>query len=82
MGQIAKKWNFGILALWYPILQSGAHIAMLEALVAQFPDAFRHELRFPPVRDGHKMIGTGMFIVNPPYGIAAEAARLTACFPR
>ena len=38
--------------------------------------------RFPPGRDGHKMIGTGMFIVNPPYGIAAEAARLTACFPR
>lgn len=82
LGQIARKWNVGILALWYPILQSGAHLAMLDALTAQFPDALRHELRFPPVRTGHKMIGTGMFIVNPPYGIAAEAARLTACFPR
>ena len=54
---------------------------MLAALAAQFPDALRHELRFPPVRDGHKMIGTGMFVVNPPFGIATEAARLTACFP-
>jgi 23S rRNA (adenine2030-N6)-methyltransferase len=34
------------------------------------------------VREGHKMIGTGMFIVNAPYGIETEAARLTACFPR
>ena len=81
-GQIARKWNVGILALWYPILQSGAHVAMLDTLTAQFPDAFRHELRFPPVREGHKMIGTGMFIVNPPFGIEAEAARLTACFPK
>ena len=81
MGQIARKWNVGILALWYPILQTGAHGPMLTALAAQYPGAFRHELRFPPVRDGHKMIGTGMFIVNPPYGIEVEAKRLTACFP-
>lgn len=82
MAQIARKWNVGILALWYPLLQSGAHVPMLAALAAQFPEALRHELRFPPVRDGHKMIGTGMFIVNAPYGIEAETARLTACFPR
>lgn len=82
MGQIAKKWNVGIQALWYPILQSGAHVPMLKALEEIFPDAFRHELRFPPVRDGHKMIGTGMFIVNPPFGIEVEAKRLSACFPK
>ncbi len=81
LGQIARKWNVGVLALWYPILQTGAHVPMLESLAAQFPEALRHELRFPPVREGHKMIGTGMFIVNPPFGIAAETARLSACFP-
>lgn len=81
MGQIAKKWNVGVLALWYPILQTGAHVDMLATLQSHFPDSFRHELRFPPVREGHKMIGTGMFIVNPPYGIDVEAKRLTACFP-
>ena len=80
--QVARKWNVGILALWYPILQSGAHVPMLATLTESFSEAFRHELRFPPVRDGHKMIGTGMFIVNPPYGIDAEAARLSACFPK
>jgi 23S rRNA (adenine2030-N6)-methyltransferase len=81
LGQIARKWNVGILALWYPILQSGAHGPMLAALAAQFPAALRHEVRFPPVREGHKMIGTGMFIVNPPYGIETETKRLSACFP-
>jgi 23S rRNA (adenine2030-N6)-methyltransferase len=82
MGQIARKWNVGLQALWYPILQTGAHLAMRETLQAMFADGFCHELRFPAVREGHKMIGTGMFIVNAPYGIETEAARLTACFPR
>lgn len=82
MGQIARKWNVGVLALWYPILQSGAHLSMLATLGDLFPDGFRHELRFGPVREGHKMMGTGMFIVNAPYGIETEAARLSACFPR
>ncbi len=80
LGQIARKWNVGVLALWYPLLTSEAHVPMLAALRENFPDGLCHELRFPPVREGHKMIGTGMFIVNPPFGIEAEAARLTECF--
>ncbi len=80
MAQVARKWNVGVLALWYPILVTGAHVPMLAALTETFPGAFRQELRFPPVREGHKMIGTGMFIVNPPFGIEAEAARLAASF--
>jgi 23S rRNA (adenine2030-N6)-methyltransferase len=82
MAQIARKWNVGILALWYPVLTSGAHGPMLKALEQQFPEAFRQELRFPPAREGHKMIGSGMFIVNAPWGIAEEAGRLAALFAR
>jgi 23S rRNA (adenine2030-N6)-methyltransferase len=78
--KIARKWNVGILALWYPILTSGSHGGMLGELTAAFPDALRHEVRFPPVRDGHRMIGSGMFVINPPYGIKDETARLTALF--
>jgi 23S rRNA (adenine2030-N6)-methyltransferase len=80
LANIARKWNVGILALWYPLLTSGSHGAMLGQLMAQFPEALRHEVRFGPVREGHRMIGSGMFIVNPPYGIADEAARLTRIF--
>ncbi len=75
---MARKWNVGIFALWYPLLTSGAHGPMLGQLARDFPDALRCEVHFPPVRPGHKMIGTGMFIVNPPYGMEGEAARIGA----
>lgn len=77
---IARKWNVGIIALWYPLLTTGAHGPMLAALQRDFPDALRSEVHFPPVRIGHKMIGSGMFIVNPPYGMADEAQLLQAAF--
>ncbi len=76
IAQIARKWNVGTIALWYPVLIDGPHAPMLRSLTETFPDSFRHELRFPPVRDGHKMIGTGMWFLNPPYGIEAEAQGL------
>lgn len=76
LGQIAKKWNVGVLALWYPILTSDLHLPMLKALQSIHPDALRHEMRFPPIRDGHRMVGTGMFVINPPWGLEEEAAGL------
>lgn len=76
MAAIAAKWNVGILILWYPILAGGADRAMVAALQSAFPDGLRHELRFPPARDGHRMQGSGLFIVNPPYGLEAELARI------
>ncbi|MDR0808930.1 MAG: 23S rRNA (adenine(2030)-N(6))-methyltransferase RlmJ [Gemmobacter sp.] len=77
---IARKWNVGILMLWYPILASGAHLDMLARLVAQHPDHLRHEVRFPPVREGHRMTGSGLFVVNPPFGIVEAAREVTALF--
>jgi 23S rRNA (adenine2030-N6)-methyltransferase len=77
---IRRKWNVGIVAVWYPILTDARHLPMIEALTDAAPDALRHEVTFGPVRDGHRMVGSGMFVVNPPYGLDAEAARLTAIF--
>ncbi len=83
-GQIAKlhrKWNVGVICLWYPILTSAMHGPMLSALKAQdLPNALRHEVRFAPVRPGHRMVGSGLFVVNAPFGLAAEAARLSAAW--
>ena len=80
IGQVHRKWNVGTIMLWYPILSNRAQEPMLAALAAAHPDAFRHELRFPPVREGHKMVGTGVWMLNPPYGIEDEAARLDRIF--
>lgn len=80
IGQIARKWNVGVIALWYPILTDARHAPLLAALTGVHPQALRHELRFPPVRDGHRIVGSGLFVINPPFGLADEAARLTGYF--
>lgn len=77
---VGRKWNVGVLVLWYPILTSGAHHEMLDRLQADHPDHLRHEVRFPPVREGHRMTGSGMFIVNPPWGTTEAAAEITKLF--
>lgn len=80
LAQIARKWNVGVLALWYPVLTSGSHTAMLARLGETFAGAFRHEVRFSPVREGHRMTGSGLFVVNPPHGLAEEAGRIASLF--
>ncbi len=77
MAALHRKWNVGILMLWYPLLAARTHTSMLAALEAAFPDAHRHEVRFPPIRPGHRMEGSGLFTVNAPFGfdrITAEVA--------
>lgn len=82
--QIAKlhrKWNVGVIALWYPILKDQSHLPMLTALEFQnLPKVLRHEVRFTAAREGHRMIGSGMFIVNAPYGVKSHADQLTQNF--
>jgi 23S rRNA (adenine2030-N6)-methyltransferase len=81
----ARKWNVGVIALWYPVLApqvpvASAQAAMARGLRAAFPEALSSEVRFPPARAGHGMIGSGMFILNPPWGLADEARRLERLF--
>ncbi|WP_299656675.1 23S rRNA (adenine(2030)-N(6))-methyltransferase RlmJ [uncultured Tateyamaria sp.] len=71
-----RAWNVGIIVLWYPILTSGAHANMLKTLANDHPDALRHEVRFPPARPGHGMVGSGLFVIRPPFGLAEQAANL------
>lgn len=76
LGQIARKWNVGVLVLWYPILRDGPHAALTAALRAEMPDIACFEARFAPARPGHRMIGSGMAVLRAPWGMAEEAARI------
>lgn len=80
MRRLHRKWPVGTLILWYPILVGTPHRPMLKMLEELFPEGVRHEVAFPPARAGHRMTGSGLFILNPPYGTHAEAARLSARF--
>ena len=80
MKKYARAWNVGIIVLWYPILTSGAHHNMLKTLENDRPDALRHEVRFPPAKTGHGMVGSGVFVIRPPFGLEGEAAKLKTRF--
>ncbi|MCX7559200.1 23S rRNA (adenine(2030)-N(6))-methyltransferase RlmJ [Sulfitobacter sp. F26204] len=80
IAQITRAWNVGIIVLWYPILTNKAHVPMLSTLQASHPQALQHEVTFPPARPGHGMVGSGLFVINPPYGLEAEAKTLAKKF--
>lgn len=79
--KLHRAWNVGVIMLWYPLLTNGAHDPMVRALdKLNIDGALRHHVRFPPAREGHGMIGSGMFVVNPPWGLADFSADLTKKF--
>ena len=78
--QVHRKWNVGVIALWYPILTEAPHGPMIDALAAAIPDLLISEIRFPPARPGHGMVGSGLAVVNPPFGLAEEARRIERMF--
>ncbi len=80
LSDLHKRWNVGILMLWYPILVDARHTPMIREIKHALPDALIHEVAFPPARPGHGMIGSGLIVVNPPYGFAEEAAHVKALF--
>ncbi|SDX11576.1 23S rRNA (adenine2030-N6)-methyltransferase [Ruegeria halocynthiae] len=81
IARLHRKWNVGVIALWYPILADGRHLHMISALKsAGYPKAVCHEVTFPPAREGHRMVGSGMFLLNAPFGIEDEMARLSEAF--
>lgn len=80
IASLHKKWNVGVVILWYPILTFGTHMKLLADLQVSHPNGLRHEVRFPPARDGHRMIGSGLFMLNPPYGMEDACSDLSRLF--
>ena len=82
LAAIHRKWNVGMLILWYPILRVGRARPDAGRAGGSLPGRrCAHEVRFPPARDGHRMEGSGLFVVNPPYRAGRRRLRaLTAPF--
>lgn len=80
MAQVARKWNVGVLILWYPILTDGPHKPMIAAMRQDIPGLLVSEVRFPPARPGHRMVGSGLAVVNAPFGLDAELKRIEALY--
>lgn len=80
ISDIHKKWNVGVIMLWYPILTDARYAAMVHALRSKLPALWLHEVAFAPVRPDHGMIGSGMGILNAPYGLDGAAKNLSEVF--
>ena len=74
-----QKWPQGIYMVWYPILDAGFHNDLTEPLKALNLPAENFiidEWHFPKAPKGMK--GTGIIILNPPYGCAEVMSEIKA----
>jgi 23S rRNA (adenine2030-N6)-methyltransferase len=63
-----KRWQQGIYALWYPLLNEQLHEKMLQKLTGSgIKKILVAELNRYPSQTPRAMYGTGMVIINPPY---------------
>jgi len=67
--------NF-IVALWYPILSTPRHDEMIENLEKMTVPYRKSEIIFSPKKQG--MIGSGMFVFNPPSGFTGTEKNIVA----
>ena len=62
--RLMAKWPEATMMIWYPILPAGRHEALISGLKLKF---IRHEVSFT-LKDGEGMTGSGLVLVNAPYG--------------
>ncbi|WPZ35893.1 23S rRNA (adenine(2030)-N(6))-methyltransferase RlmJ [Thalassobaculum sp. OXR-137] len=67
-----RKWPQATVMIWYPILAAGLHEPMAARLLAaDLPAVLRREVRFHTAADTPGMRGSGLILVNAPWGVDA-----------
>lgn len=64
-----KRFANGVYAIWYPLLKSGQQDTLLRGIAALNLPHAKIELKVPTQGDA-RMYGSGVIILNPPYGLA------------
>ncbi len=82
LSKSAKIWPAEVLMLWYPILSDARRRTMKSAMLHSLPNALNHEVYFEPAREGHRMVGSGLVVVNAPWGLDGELAKLADHFAK
>ncbi|MGP9765145.1 23S rRNA (adenine(2030)-N(6))-methyltransferase RlmJ [Halomonas sp. AOP13-D3-9] len=75
-----EKARHGVVLIWYPLLPSGHHHTLLSALrESGVSKIWRSELLLrEPGEQAHGMFGSGMLVVNPPWGLDQRLATAMA----
>tara|TARA_R110002110_G_scaffold1761_7_gene7717 strand:- start:551 stop:1354 length:804 start_codon:yes stop_codon:yes gene_type:complete len=65
-----RKWSQATIVLWYPILKQNYHKPVARRLeAAGLPDFWRREVTFRTAEGDTGMQGSGLLMVNTPYGV-------------
>ncbi|MBB3230616.1 23S rRNA (adenine(2030)-N(6))-methyltransferase RlmJ [Halomonas stenophila] len=65
-----RKARHAVVLVWYPLLPAGRHQALLDGLrEGGLRKIWRSELTVARRGSGHGMHGSGMLVVNPPWGL-------------
>ena len=77
--QAFKRWPQGQFMIWYPMLGAGLHEQMLLALrKTDIKDMLISEIRLEaPPQESFGMYGSGVILINPPFGFEAALNELT-----
>ena len=70
------RWPQGIYLVWYPLLPAGRHHELIET-AACLPKTLRSEWRLRPQGEAPGLYGSGLLIVNAPWGFGEEMRALT-----
>lgn len=74
--QLHKRFSHGIIALWYPILDNGAHHTLLRLIKSfNFISSAIHEYYFQNTAHLH-LRGSGMFFINPPWQLLDQLKKI------
>ncbi len=77
---LRRKWPVGVVMLWAPILASGAEAPLAARLAQVAGDMEVSQVRYAPARPGHGLIGSTLWVANPPWGWVEAARALEAQF--
>lgn len=65
-----EKWPEACIVLWYPILKAGLHEDMADYLAdADLKGLQRREIHLKTGKEGHGLLGSGLLLINPPFGV-------------
>lgn len=71
--KLHKKWAEAVIMLWYPILKEGLHEKIKDSLkVLELPKFFIDEQKFKELPKENGMLGSGIIIINTPFGTIEE----------
>lgn len=75
LGRLRRRWPQGILLLWYPIKGAAPVEQFLAAITAEGGnETLAVELLLRPPVDPFRLNGSGLIVVNPPWGLEAALA--------